>query len=92
MNIPIWSRTRNHLQGANDIEGVTNVCATCGRTVPQDHEVFSLGAKAHPGTLRKDQEGTAIRMTLAYRDEPLPAIVVPADAPAKRDGYETSCS
>jgi hypothetical protein len=70
------------------MEGVTNVCGNCGRRIPEDHEVFSLGAKAHPGMLRKDEEGTAIRLTLAYRDEPLAAIVVPSDAPAKRDGYD----
>ena len=70
------------------MEGVTNVCAWCGKRIPEGHEVFALGAKANPGLISKEQEGTVISLSLAFSERTVPAIVVTSTSEARREGYD----
>ena len=70
------------------MEGVTNICAWCGKRVPEQHEVFALGARAHPGLISKEQEGMVISLSLAFSERTVPAVVVTSTSEAKREGYD----
>ncbi len=65
-----------------------NNCAWCGKTIPENSEVFGLGAKVRKTFDIKDQEGKIIPLTLIKADKTIPAIVTTSKSEAKRDGYD----
>ncbi len=70
-------------------------CAWCQRSLAREDEYFGCGAKTMPGIDLSDREGTTISMYLALAQKTVPAIVVPSDSPAKREGndvYFVICS
>lgn len=70
-------------------------CAWCDRVIDPDEEVFGCGAKAMPGIDLRDREGKTIPLFLALIRRTVPAIVVPSDSQAKKDGndlYFVICS
>lgn len=65
-----------------------NACAWCGSRIPEDSEVFAIGAKLKPGIDLTKDEGTIIPLKLERIDKVLPAIVPTADSPAKKEGKD----
>ena len=63
-------------------------CAWCGETIPDDVELFSVGAKAAPGVDLTGHEGAHLDIFLEAGGRAVRAIVVTGDSPAKRDGYD----
>jgi hypothetical protein len=64
-------------------------CAYCHQIVPEDQECFGVGARARSemrGPLRAYQ-GQLVPLAVGSGRE-LIAIVLPADAPARREGYD----
>jgi hypothetical protein len=69
-------------------EDVASVCAWCGKHIPEDTEVFSLGARARPGVdLEKMSKGNVLELALDEKKEAL-AIVPTQDSEAKRMGWD----
>ena len=71
---------------ANLQESLINTCAWCGALIPEDTEVFSLGAKLKPDIDLKRDEGTVIHLRLETIDKVVLAIVPTSDSPAKKEG------
>ena len=65
-----------------------NTCAWCGIQIPEDVEVFGLGARARAGTDLRDVEGTFIPMPLTLISKTVHACVVTSDSEAKKEGYD----
>lgn len=65
-----------------------NTCAWCNKRIPNNVEVFGLGAKVKQGIGLKDQEGKIISLFLALTEKTVPAIVATSDSEAKRDGKD----
>ena len=64
-------------------------CAYCHQLVPEDQECFGIGARAR-SEMRdhlRAYEGKLVPLTLGGGREVI-AIVIPADAPARREGYD----
>ena len=74
-------------------EDAVSVCVWCGKPIPEDSEVFSLGAKARPG-VDLEAEGNVLELTLDATRKAL-AIIPTQDSQAKKDGWDllfTICS
>ena len=69
-----------------DPREVTRRCAWCGKRIGKHQEVFAIGAKAQPGAVRKDQEGTAISVFFVSAARTVYAIVSTSDSQAKKKG------
>ena len=72
-----------------------NRCAWCSRNIPPEAEAFGCGAKAMPGIDLRDKEGGMLPLYLALSRKTVPALVVPSDSQAKREGndlYFVICS
>ncbi|KAA0231835.1 hypothetical protein KJ068_24115 [bacterium] len=72
-----------------------NRCAWCDRVIGPEEEVFGCGAKAMPGIDLSDREGKILPLFLALSRKTVPAIVVPMDSQAKKEGndlYFVICS
>lgn len=70
-----------------------SICAWCGRHIPEDSEVFALGAKVRPG-VELEHEGNVITLALTAMHRAY-AIVPAEDSEAKRAGWDlifTVCS
>ncbi len=65
-----------------------STCAWCNKSIPEDTEVFSLGAKAQAGVDIDNYEGQIIRLTLIASDKTVPAIVPTSASQAKQDGHD----
>ncbi len=65
-----------------------NTCAWCRREIPEDAEVFGVSGKFRPGVNMKDQEGKVVPLVFGGEGRVVPAIITPADSPAKRDGKD----
>ena len=63
-----------------------NRCAWCGKQIPEEEEVWGVGAKARAGLDTSRLEGPIIELRL--RDRMIPAIITRGDSPAKREGYD----
>jgi predicted nucleic acid-binding Zn ribbon protein len=83
-------RKRKHRVSWQD---AVSVCAWCGKPIPEDSEVFSLGAKARPG-VNLEGEGNVLELALDARRKAL-AIIPTQDSQAKKAGWDllfTLCS
>ncbi len=67
---------------------ITSICAWCGKRIPKDAEVFSLGAKARAGVDLASYEGKAFQLTLTQPPKTLVAIVPTHDSQAKKEGND----
>lgn len=65
-----------------------NRCAWCNKTIPEDSEVFGLGAKFREGVDIEDNEGKIIPLSLVVTNKTIPAIVTTSDSEAKREGKD----
>jgi hypothetical protein len=63
-------------------------CAWCEDEIPDDTELFGIGAKARPGIDITEQEGKVIDIFLTRRDRNVQALVVTNDSPAKKEGKD----
>ena len=63
-------------------------CAWCEKAIPDDVELFSVGAKARPGVDLTSHEGAHLDIFLEAAGRAVRAIVVTGDSPAKREGYD----
>lgn len=61
-------------------------CAWCGKFIPEDQEIFTLGSKTHPEVDLSAQEGGVILMEVG--EKLVPAIVPTSDSPAKEAGHD----
>ena len=63
-----------------------NRCAWCGKRIPEDEEVWGIGAGARAGvdTSRLEEPFFELRL----RGKVIPAIITREGSPAKRDGYD----
>jgi hypothetical protein len=70
-------------------------CAWCKARILEDHEVFAVSTKKHPGIDLSDHEGKFIPLHLALAKKWAEGFVTPKDSPAKQAGYDvvfTACS
>ena len=65
-----------------------NICAWCGKTIPEDSEVFGLGAKARKDVDIKQHEGIIIQLSLILSRRTVPAIVTREDSEARKTGKD----
>ncbi|MEW6419325.1 MAG: hypothetical protein AB1480_14635 [Nitrospirota bacterium] len=87
--IPAWEC--EHIEKWLEKDSTTefkNTCAWCGKTIPENSEVFGLGAKIRHGFDIKDKEGKIIQLSLVLTNKTVPAIVTTSDSEAKREGYD----
>jgi hypothetical protein len=63
-------------------------CGWCGDDIPDDTELFGIGAKAWPDIDLTGKEGTVIDLVLERRDRNVQALVVAEDSQAKKDGKD----
>src|SRR5256885_1707363 len=63
-------------------------CAWCEDEIPEDVEVFTIGAKAKPGIDLSEAEGTIIPLILSQANRTVSALVPTKDSPAARDGHD----
>jgi hypothetical protein len=63
-------------------------CAWCEDEIPEDVEVFTIGAKAKPGIDLSEAEGTIIPLSLVLANRTVSALVPIKDSPAARDGHD----
>lgn len=71
-----------------DLYRLTHTCAWCGKTIPEDAEVFGVPGKATVGIDLTSHEGEAIPVRLRQPGKIVYALVVASDSPAKREGYD----
>ena len=63
-------------------------CAWCQKAIPDDVELFSVGAKAKPGVDLTRREGELLDIFLEKEGRSVKAVVVTLDSPAKMEGYD----
>ena len=63
-------------------------CAWCEDEIPEDAEVFTIGAKGKPGLDLSKAEGTIIPLSLIQANRTVLALVPTKDSPAARDGHD----
>jgi hypothetical protein len=63
-------------------------CSWCEDEIPEDVEVFTVGAKTKPGIDLSDAEGTIVPSSLIRADRTVMALVPTKDSPAVRAGYD----
>lgn len=68
--------------------GLPSKCAWCGEHIPEGHEVFAVGAKAHPHIDLKDLEGKTTEIYCLTARKKIPVLVVTPQSQAKREGYD----
>ena len=78
-------RKREHVVGRQSF-GFN--CAWCQKAIPDDVELFSVGAKAKPGVDLTEREGAILDIFLEREGRSVKAVVVTHDSPAKREGYD----
>jgi len=64
------------------------LCAWCNDEIPDDVEVFTIGAKARPGIDLGKAAGKIIPITLLLEKRQVLAIVPTRDSPAVKDGHD----
>ena len=80
-------RKRKHLPAPSE-EALLLNCAWCNDEIPDDVEVFTIGAKAKSGIDLTEAEGKTIPLSLIQANKTVSAIVPTRDSPAVRDGYD----
>jgi len=63
-------------------------CGWCGDEIPEDTELFGIGAKARADINITELEGKVIDVFLTRRDRTVQALVVTKDSPAKKEGKD----
>jgi|SRR5262249_32967780 len=63
-------------------------CGWCQDEIPEDTELFGIGAKARDDIDITGLRGKMIDVYLAQRDRNVQALVVTEDSPAKREGKD----
>ena len=63
-------------------------CAWCDDEIPDDVEVFTIGAKAQTGVDLSGAQGKTIPLSLIRANKTVSAIVPTRDSPAVKDGYD----
>lgn len=63
-------------------------CTWCGDEIPEDVEIFTIGAKAKPGIDLSEAEGTISQLSLIQANRTVSALVPTRDSPAARDGHD----
>ena len=63
-------------------------CAWCRKAIPDDVELFTVGAKARLGIDLSEREGETLDIYLEGEGRGVKAVVVINDSPAKREGYD----
>ena len=63
-------------------------CAWCEDEIPEDVEVFTIGAKGKPGMDLSEAEGMIIPLSLIQANRTVLALVPTKDSPATRDGHD----
>ena len=69
-------------------EEVIHTCAWCGKRIPENTELFSLGVKLRPGKDVSEHEGGVLSLELMSRARILHAIVPTVDSQIKRAGND----
>ncbi|MBW2039692.1 MAG: hypothetical protein JRI46_08865 [Deltaproteobacteria bacterium] len=69
-------------------EPLMNTCAWCNKRIPEDFEVFGLGAKVKQESDLADKEGKIIQLFLVVANKTVPAIVTTNNSQAKIDGID----
>ena len=65
-----------------------HTCAWCCKNIPEDSEVFSLGAKARPEVHIEKYAGTAIMISIVTVGKKVSAIIPANDSDAKNAGND----
>ncbi len=86
--IPIWECEHIAKWLEKEDRFPENICAWCNKTIPEDSEVFGLGAKVKQGFDIKNKEGKIIRLSLALTNKTVPAIVTTSNSDAKKEGKD----
>lgn len=87
--IPAWECEHiNKWLNENSPQVFESTCAWCGKTIPEDSEVFGLGAKVKQGFDIKNKEGKIIQLSLALTNKTVPAIVTTSNSDAKKEGKD----
>ncbi len=63
-------------------------CGWCGDEIPEDTELFGIGAKARPDIDLSESTGKVIDVFLTRRDRNVQALVVTEESPAKKEGKD----
>ena len=63
-------------------------CGWCGDDIPEDTELFGIGAKARPDIDIRELRGKVIDVFLARRARKVQALVVTEESPAKKEGKD----
>ena len=63
-------------------------CSWCEDEIPDDVEVFTVGAKTKPGIDLSEAEGTIVPLSLIRTDRNVMAFIPTKDSPAARNGYD----
>jgi hypothetical protein len=63
-------------------------CGWCEDEIPEDTELFGIGAKARDDIDINELRGKVIDICLAQRNRNVQALVVTEDSPAKREGKD----
>jgi hypothetical protein len=65
-----------------------NFCAWCKKTIPEDSELFGVGAKLKPGIDFEESAGKTITLYLVLSGKEIPAFVTTRNSRAKKDGHD----
>jgi hypothetical protein len=79
-------KTENHPSHSNKSPWPS--CAWCEDEIPDDVEVFTIGAKAKPGIDLTETEGTIVPLHLIRANKTVSAMVPTRDSPAAKDGHD----
>lgn len=67
---------------------VLKICTWCGKSIPKNEEIFSLGAKSKPGVDLSKYEGKVIPIKIISLNKTIFAIVPMDDSDSKREGND----
>ena len=72
----------------NTPEDIFSLCAWCGKHIPDDVEVFSMGGKARPNFDMSRHEGGILQIEVGSGDKVVSVFVPTEDSSAKADGND----
>ncbi|MCJ7433702.1 MAG: hypothetical protein MUO77_09475 [Anaerolineales bacterium] len=71
-----------------DPQKIISICAWCGRKIPKNSEIFSLGAKGKPGFDVHSRAGQVVQILLVKSEKMVNAIAPTDDSQAKKVGND----
>ena len=86
--LPWQCKKISTFRNVEDEQTILHTCAWCNKKIPQDTEVFSLGAKTQKRISLKRYEGSTIRLQLRHVDKIVSAIIPTPESEAKKAGND----